>query len=384
MTEAGPSPDAEAKLEKNQAEDRTPGSMIHEARTRLGYTLDDLARETRLFKSALHQLELDEYGQLSQPALAVGYYRQCARALDLDEECVIAAYYARLKAIGGLPESQTLGSIGCKPADVTPSNQSRLPRGLLVIVLIFALVVAAVAILLPSVSLPDGSGDSSPSALQSSETGDPSDTLIVQSGGQTSASNNKTTAASTPSEPDDKVASPAAMAGADKAEGNGSKQPKTAGNATDQAADVRAGQRDAPNQMGRLIDSKPGGRQVASVFDNGQSDTGAGHAAPKNENRRSDRGQADSTVPPDRLKLDFEDKSWVRVTDSAGNQLDQGIFKAGDTRVFNNNAPYNVTLGYAPGVDVSIGGQPFAVSDTRNNGVAHITVAARTNEQADG
>lgn len=70
----------------------SPGAQIREARERRGYSLDDLAIQTKLSRSALDALERDDFGALLEPVYVRGYYRKCAKVLGLSDQRLIEAY----------------------------------------------------------------------------------------------------------------------------------------------------------------------------------------------------------------------------------------------------------------------------------------------------
>lgn len=72
----------------------SPGIAIRQARTRLGMSLEELASRTRLARATLEALEDDAFDQLLEPVYVRGYYRKCARTLDIPEQPLIQAYEA--------------------------------------------------------------------------------------------------------------------------------------------------------------------------------------------------------------------------------------------------------------------------------------------------
>ena len=69
--------------------------MIREARERTHLSLDDMAAHTKLARATLEALERDDYGALLEPVYVRGYYRKCAKVLEMDEAQLIAAYNAQ-------------------------------------------------------------------------------------------------------------------------------------------------------------------------------------------------------------------------------------------------------------------------------------------------
>lgn len=72
----------------------SPGAAIREARERLGISIEELASRTRLGRQTLEAMEHDDFDQLLEPVYVRGYYRKCARILELQEQPLIDAYEA--------------------------------------------------------------------------------------------------------------------------------------------------------------------------------------------------------------------------------------------------------------------------------------------------
>ena len=72
----------------------SPGTAIREARERLGISIEELASRTRLGRPTLEAMEHDAFDQLLEPVYVRGYYRKCARILELQEQPLIDAYEA--------------------------------------------------------------------------------------------------------------------------------------------------------------------------------------------------------------------------------------------------------------------------------------------------
>ena len=63
-----------------------------------------------------------------------------------------------------------------------------------------------------------------------------------------------------------------------------------------------------------------------------------------------------------RLVLEFGEASWVDIRDSSGSLL-SGEQAAGSRRVVSGQPPFTVALGNAPGVRLSVDGQPWPVPE---------------------
>lgn len=74
------------------------------------------------------------------------------------------------------------------------------------------------------------------------------------------------------------------------------------------------------------------------------------------------------------LKLELSAESWIEVYDAAGKRLYHGMGRPGDTLRFNGEPPYQVVLGYAPGVEVSYHGETFNPEPHSSAGVARFRI----------
>lgn len=72
----------------------SPGAAIRDARTRAGLSIDELGSRSRLTRQTLEAMENDAFDQLLEPVYVRGYYRKCARILELPEQPLIDAYEA--------------------------------------------------------------------------------------------------------------------------------------------------------------------------------------------------------------------------------------------------------------------------------------------------
>lgn len=74
----------------------------------------------------------------------------------------------------------------------------------------------------------------------------------------------------------------------------------------------------------------------------------------------------------DVLELSFIHDCWVRVTDGAGNEINSGLKRAGDVLTLSGNAPFELHLGYAPGVMIKFNGKDVDFQSSIRGNVARI------------
>lgn len=85
---------AEIRKDSAHVERDGPGASLRQARERAGMSVDELGSRTRLSRQTLEAMEADAYDQLLEPVYVRGYYRKCARILNLPEQPLIDAYEA--------------------------------------------------------------------------------------------------------------------------------------------------------------------------------------------------------------------------------------------------------------------------------------------------
>lgn len=116
----------------------SPGAMIREARGRAHFSLEDMAAHTKLARSTLDALERDDYKALLEPVYVRGYYRKCAKVLELDEERLIAAYRTRVS-----PKEPEAPSKLRLASGTELGSSSRLPVSMAVLAAVVAIVACA-------------------------------------------------------------------------------------------------------------------------------------------------------------------------------------------------------------------------------------------------
>lgn len=293
-----------------------PGAALRAARSSKKLSMDELVVQTKLPLSVLQAMEADDFRTLNEPVYVRGYYRKYARVLGLEEAPIIAGYEAHGGAVTRKPEVSLL-----VPEDPRPS--ARWPLVLGVLVLLAGLAAAANWYLsrddaAAAVSEP-ASANTSAAAADNPQVARPS-RPVTRPPATVAAAAEPTM----PSESDNEVAEPA----------------------DDDSSAAATTETSAPQRSQPAVASEPAATTPA--------------AAPGNGNA---------------LTLGFDDDSWVRVEDSTGQRLLNGLVAGGQRRQLDGVPPYNVFLGYAPGVSVQFQGEDVAVAPhTRGNNTARFTV----------
>ena len=74
------------------------------------------------------------------------------------------------------------------------------------------------------------------------------------------------------------------------------------------------------------------------------------------------------------LVFHFSSDCWVEVLDAAGALLHQDLERAGDRLEVRGDAPFSITLGYAPGAQLEYNGDPVMLSQHTHNDVARLVL----------
>lgn len=378
-----PEPSAE------KPDNQSPGEMLRQARLAAGYSVAEVCAQTMLATHTVEALEDDRFNELSQPVFVRGYYRKCAKILDVDIDQILRAYAVS----GGSRVAVTHDSLGTPiqvvPADVTPAK--RRPFGFILLILI-AIVVAVAGYLYWSQSIRNVISDSATTGIslmtefQSSETGSDSS---QSSSPQQSASTDKDGAAQASASKDDSVSLALAMQSDSKknAPDNAEKTPPASDTAATSAVGAEAGHAAANEQAAALPavdDSQESAPMAEPVSDTAhetitdtrdnqgevtESATGSGNPVAATSEQAT-IAAAGGTA----LTVQFNERSWVSIQDASGQQLLVGIYE-GTTRTLDGVPPYNLVIGYAPGVTVRYQGKAVQFN-VAGNDTARFTVGA--------
>lgn len=339
--------DAEPEIESSQvllqessapaAEAESPGRMLRSARERAGMSIEALSASTTLNVSIVERLEGDRFGDLPQPVFVRGYYRKCAKALGIPEQTLVDVY-ARC-AGAEMPRVPAVGQVDVVPRDVTPHG----PRLLMWLAAIALLVVAFALVWFWL-----------PGALSTTD-GRPAASMVVLDHAVTADAG----ATQQPRQP-----SPAARSEAPPAVGDSG------------AVDARADA--AIAEAGASPEVATSGAAADDVSDDAVSSAARpGQTGPSPAGNDSSAADSKAEISANKLVLTFKQRSWVRVRDGSGSVLLEGLVEGDNQRVLQGELPYDVVLGYAPGVEVALGGQSIDLSGRiADNNTAEFTLQA--------
>lgn len=307
-------PAAPASAAPAPAPSESPGTLIRAARERAHLSLDELAGQTKLARTTLDALERDDFAALLEPVYVRGYYRKCAKVLNIPEAQLMTAYSSRVLPKPVAPPAKLRLGTGSE-------GDARRFSGVLVLALVAVLAGVLIWYLrgerAPVLPLP-----------------------IV--GGPTA----------TPTEPAAQDASAPPPAAATEATGEqaGVSAP-LAGEPAPADAPIPAAELPAP--------------------------TGAPALAPAEVAPPRPAATAPITTQPGspQLLLNFVSISWARVEDANGRVLLNRVVQAGERQMLDGKPPYAVFLGNAPGVQVQYQGAAVDIKALiRDSATARFTV----------
>lgn len=413
MTDERPASDSAAP----GGPERRPGEELRRARERAGIERETIASRLRLRMPQFEALESDDYAELPPPTFVRGYIRIYARELGLDPEDLIGLYDA------GIAEQ-------AEP-EIRPGRgegSASTGRGAMIGLLLILLVVGGGAgawyyqhRMQDTVSADDGAAGESASgtsaaapsddatatgqsgddggnsgrsgaddagAAPATGSGDAADDTVAEAEpaateAPTAEAAGGDAAAASDDEADEAAASgddaPATTAGDGAAESGAASAP---GEATATATRPETGVEADAGDTGTEADTGDIGTE-AEAGDAGAEAGAADEAAPESPGaetpRATDVAAAATTdaaaTGPDRLVLEFADRSWIQVSDDRERTLVYTLYYGTDPLEVRGWAPFDILLGNSPGVRIRFNGEPIDKSRfTRSDNTARFLV----------
>ena len=82
------------------------------------------------------------------------------------------------------------------------------------------------------------------------------------------------------------------------------------------------------------------------------------------------------------ISLSYSDNSWVDIRDANGKPLIRRLGAAGETNTVKGEAPFEVLLGYSPGVSLEYNGEPYDLSRFHKRAVARFVLGGNQAKSA--
>lgn len=330
----------------------SPGALIRRARERARMAPEELAAQTKLARSALEALERDDFNTLIEPVYVRGYYRKCAKVLDVSERELLDAYEARVA-----PRQPALPSKLRLASGTELGTGSRLPFPLAAVGAIGAIIICALIWFArgePNNTVP-------PAVSAKVDAMTPETVPHVPVGVATAD-------AAVPAANAEALASKPAVAPA-AAPAAATAPAQTAVPAAT-SAPVPAPAPVSPSPIS-LLPALPNPAPVSKP-----ASTTA--AAPAEGAATAPAPVPAKPLAGSSMSLNFSITSWARVDDASGKTLLNGLMRAGDRQTLSGAAPFTVFLGNAPGVRVDLNGKSVDLTKyTAANNTARFTLGGK-------
>lgn len=323
----------------------TIGDSLSKARKKAGLTVEDVASDLLLKPELIRSIEANELEGLSAPAYVKGYIRSYARILGLDPTDMIEEYdslgYDQPGWVMSVDQQQ-------KPESVLRLLSLAIPVGLVLVGLFIAWLLTS-GYLNPPVEEDylqseaiDSTGESVTAAVTtiSNELPQPGDTPSLEL-----------------SEPQPLVS------------------------VTDQALATE----DITPLVPGVIPQATGVNTESAMVSTQSQETEAMSSATEVTNSATEDGSTSvSLAETDFIRADsgsdeviviLTEESWVEIDDASKQQLLNGLYKAGDVKILTGQAPFQVFLGNANGVELTINGLDYDVkARKRQNNTARFAL----------
>lgn len=337
-----------------------PGQRLREAREAQGVTREDVAGELRLDTCIIEALEYGDTARLPQPVFTAGYLRSYARFIGLPPDELVTQFMA---SVSGKKTDTAVVKDSVRTPNRYRQIAASLPRNFSLSAsrnlqhsnyrVQAALLAGIVMVILISwLSARWFSGDNvSQDPVQATD--------------------------SVASAPRPEFVSPeSAVTGKSLKQGSDrdSMMAKTEATTTSKESTPGAElQRDKP--VAQDVITRPLALKPLGSSDMIASDAGAANS--------TDTGVPSKVAELTELELKFSDNSWVDIRDSTGKRLIRDLGARGDTRRVSGVAPFQVLLGYGPGVKIEYNGTPYDFSEHQGEKIARFTLEVPGDEEAD-
>lgn len=323
--------DQEAVVDAATRDAGLPGATLKQVRKERGLSVAEVAEQLHLTESAIRSLERDQYDDLPGVTFVRGYIRSYAKLLGLDADALAAQY-------GHATVSEPVRAL----PDLGRTMARSKSRGrLLVTLLLFVLL----AVLIGGYfwwqeEQTRGAGGLQGGALafKQVEIERVDGSLHVQSLDELDAYTAEMEVAEISLD---------SLVNEDASE---NAQPVEA--ATEQESEQLAEEAGSPAQ-----DQGSAAQNTLAAEDTDESSVESASAV------------ADAAH---QLELSFTAECWIRITDGKGVELVSGVRKAGETLQLNGEAPFELHLGNASGVQLRFNGQPVDIHSSIRGNVARI------------
>jgi cytoskeleton protein RodZ len=318
------------------------GSLLREARAKSGLSLEDVSAQTKIAVPALQALERDDFSRLGQPVYVRGYLRKFAKALNLPENSVVAAFDARESPRE--PGAQQM-RLAREAVEVRPRSKSAIW-----ILLVVGAAAGGGYFLWQSRQAPAPAVAEVP-AVSAPE---PTTPAMTQEPAAASASDLPSAAPTAEAAPVAEAVGAAAGMTPNPLESTTAAAPPP-----------------APESQPAASPSAP---QTATALPVPETTAAGGSVQPSEPHKERAANEAVSNDAA--VTLTFRDSSWVRIRDSRNKVLLNGLVQGGKTESMTGVPPYTISLGRAAAVSsVKFQGRTVDLAPyTASGGMAYFTL----------
>ncbi len=349
------------------------GQTMRLAREKMGVSLEEMSSHLRLTETRIRALEEERYDLLPEPAFVKGYIRGYARVAEVDSDAWINQYHQM--GYGDVALKQIVSD----PSSVNQESSSAMP---MMVVAFIVLLVAGGAGAWFFSSMPSELGDTAlegeteevresnnlsdesvsvgevvgavvapkqddvklalnEGATQLTEASSGLESEVLESADTITASLSSGDGSNVLSELDAVVDSTTSLAESDvnsEAAGDSS----GTDNADESVSEVD------PTVKEPIAEPEGDGSVLAAAEETASVDPVSPEASSSN-----------LTSEKDLIELSTDFKSWIEIRDATGERLMFGMLRANNARRLSGTAPFNVFLGNAPAVQMTINGTPI-------------------------
>ncbi len=323
----------------------SPGSALRAARQAMGASVREVARSLKVSWAIIENIEAERFDALPVRVFTRAYIRGYARLVELDPDEVLRAYDQKT-ASGETTENETRPRSTVPRTLATFTMGSQVPRRQSWVFGGTVIVVMAVSGLFLWLIWP------SEVPIASAPVGEPNQASMDNGVQPVSAADEVPFELAVPTDASAPVSEPPVE----------------------------------PMPNGPIAQSEtPVSGDVSGVVSNGWPDDPADDLPLVSVLNGSANDPEDGSVPLSNpltytpggdhvLLFQFTHDSWVQVFDAAGSLLHEDLERAAGELEVSGDAPFTITLGYAPGVDLEYNGERVMLSQHTHDNIAHLVL----------
>ena len=291
-----------------------PWERLRNAREQQDMAQADIAKELKLDLKFVKALEVGELDKLPQPVYTAGYIRAYAKLVGLQPDEIVGEYASQEStSMPEIVQAQEKIPVRYRHVDSMLPKSFSVAKGVeneSMRMLIMVLAAAVVLAIAWQVYI----------NMQTTDSIQPLDTSVDVSGQESEAGGNNTASDQTTNDTTEKTTIKLAIPG-----------------------------------------------QSASA----EATTGSATQEKRDDITATLQGNADKMAS---ISLSYSEDSWIDIRDATGKPLIRRLGKAGGSNTVTGVAPFEVLLGYSPGVSIEYNGEPYDISSIQTRPVARFLI----------